>query len=175
MPLILTYEGKTPKIGKDVFIAPTATIIGDVHIKDNVSIFYGSVIRGDIEPIVIGENTNIQDNVIIHTDSGFPATIGADVTVGHCAVVHGCTVEDDCLIGIGAIVLSGVKICKSSVVGAASLVPEGQTVGPHHLVLGTPAKLKKVLAEKDMDRFRYSVANYLKLGATHRRMNSDRK
>jgi carbonic anhydrase/acetyltransferase-like protein (isoleucine patch superfamily) len=170
--MILTYKGKTPVIGKNVFIAPNATIIGDVRIADGASVFYGAIIRGDIEPIVIGENTNIQDNAIIHTDEGFPATIGPNVTVGHNAVVHGCTVEEDCLIGIGAIVLSGAKIYKSSVVGAASVVSEGHEVGPHHLVLGIPARLKKTLAESDMGRFRQSVKNYMKLGANHREMTA---
>jgi carbonic anhydrase/acetyltransferase-like protein (isoleucine patch superfamily) len=108
--LILSFQDKTPVIGKNVFIAPTAVVIGDVQIGDDSSIWYGTVLRGDMAPIRIGCQTNIQDNSVVHTDHGHPATIGDRVSVGHRAVVHGCTLEDEALIGIGAIVLNGARV-----------------------------------------------------------------
>ncbi|UCG05442.1 MAG: gamma carbonic anhydrase family protein [Desulfobacterales bacterium] len=108
--MILKYKDKKPVIGQNVFIAPTATIIGDVEIKDGASIWYGVVIRGDADKIRIGRNTNIQDNCTIHTDEGLPAIIGNRVSVGHNAVIHGCSIEDECLIGIHAVVLNGAKV-----------------------------------------------------------------
>lgn len=145
--MIIDYKGKSPVIGKDVFIAPTAVIIGDVTIGDRASIWYGAVIRGDMEPIRIGRETNIQDNCVVHTDWGQPVVIGDKVTVGHRAVVHGSTVENNCLIGIAASVLNGARVRSGSVVAAGSVVREGQSVGPNHLMTGVPAELKKDLGE----------------------------
>jgi carbonic anhydrase/acetyltransferase-like protein (isoleucine patch superfamily) len=145
--MIIEYKGKKPAIGRDVFIAPTAVIIGDVTIGDKASIWYGAVIRGDMEPIRIGRETNIQDNCVVHTDWGKPVVIGNKVTVGHQAVVHGCTIEDNCLIGISASVLNGAVVKTGSVVAAGSVVREGQTVGPYHLMTGVPAEMKKDLGE----------------------------
>jgi carbonic anhydrase/acetyltransferase-like protein (isoleucine patch superfamily) len=165
--MLYTLNGKTPQIGRNVFIAPTAVIIGDVTIQDNASIWYGVVVRGDMEPIVIGANTNIQDNCILHTDYGFPAIIGDNVSVGHNAVVHGCTVEDNCLIAINAVVLSGALVQKGSVVAAGSVVTEGQTVGPRQLVAGAPATVKKTLSADQVTAFGQPVRNYLKLAQIH--------
>ena len=165
--MLYTLNGKTPNIGRNVFIAPTAVVIGDVTIKDNASIWYGVVLRGDMEPIVVGANTNIQDNCILHTDYGFPVTVGDNVSVGHNAVVHGCTVEDDCLIAINAVVLNGAVVRKGSVVAAGSVVMEGQTVGPNQLVVGAPATVKKTLSDEQVTAFGRPVRNYLKLAQTH--------
>jgi carbonic anhydrase/acetyltransferase-like protein (isoleucine patch superfamily) len=173
MALILSYRGKTPQIDDNVFVAPTAVVIGNVTIHAGASIWYGTVLRGDMEPIVIGEDTNVQDNCTVHTDKGYPAIIGAGVTVGHNAVVHGCMVEDNALIGIGALVLTGSVIGKEAVVAAGAIVREGQRVGVRELVAGTPAKLKRTLTAEEAAVFGKSTANYKQLwphhaNATHR-------
>ncbi len=161
--MICEYKGKKPKIGKNVFIAPTAVIIGDVEIKDNASIWYGVVIRGDLASVTIGENSNIQDNCTVHTDTDHPAVIAENVSVGHNAVIHGCTVEAGCLIGIGAVVLNGACVRAESVVASGSVVKERQTVGPRHLVAGVPAMLRKELSEADVRKFRGPMMTYLVL------------
>jgi carbonic anhydrase/acetyltransferase-like protein (isoleucine patch superfamily) len=160
-------NGKRPTFGKNVFIAPTAVIIGDVTIRDNASIWYGVVLRGDMEPITIGENTNIQDNCTVHTDYGYPAVLGDNVSVGHNAIVHGCTVEENCLIAINAVVLSGARIRKGSVVAAGSVVREGQEIGPYQLVAGAPAVVKKNLSAEQVEGFGQPVRNYLALARRH--------
>jgi carbonic anhydrase/acetyltransferase-like protein (isoleucine patch superfamily) len=169
--MILEYNGKKPTIGKNVFIAPTATVVGDVEIKDGASIWYGTVLRGDSSYIKIGENTNIQDNATVHTHSGIPAIIGDNVTVGHNAVIHGCIIENQSLIGIGAIVLNTARIKTGSIVAAGSLVKEGQEVGPNSLVAGTPASTKKNLAESSADMLINPVKNYLKMAQLHASVN----
>ena len=145
--MILEYRGQTPKIGKNVFIAPTAVVIGDVEIKDGASIWYGTVVRGDRDTIIVGKNANIQDNCTLHADIGQPVVIGENVTVGHNVVIHACTIEDNCMIGISAAVLTGAHIKTGSIVAAGSVVKQGQTVGPYHLVVGIPATFKKELSE----------------------------
>ncbi len=166
--MIVAYKGKTPKIGKNVFIAPTAVIIGDVEIDDGANIWYGAVLRGDMSAIRVGKNTNIQDNCTVHTDFGISAIIGQGVTVGHNAVVHGCTVEDNCLIGISAVVLNNAVIKTGSIVAAGSVVREGQVVGPGHLVTGIPASLKKTLSEEEIESLRLPALVYSELADSHK-------
>jgi len=166
--MIATYKGVSPLIHPEVFIASTAIIIGNVEIKKGASIWYGSVVRGDIEPITIGENTNIQDNCTVHTEVGFSTVIGNNISVGHNAVVHGCTVADDCLIGIGAIVLNGAVVRKGSVVAAGSVVREGQEIGPYQMVAGLPAVVKKQLDASSSKPFQQPAKNYLVHAAGHR-------
>ncbi|MBW2575357.1 MAG: gamma carbonic anhydrase family protein [Deltaproteobacteria bacterium] len=166
--MILEYKGHRPKIGKNVFIAPTATIIGNVEIKDGASIWYGTVLRGDMAPITVGKSTNIQDNCTIHTDFDKPTIIGDYVTVGHNAVVHGCIIENYCLIGINAVVLSNAFIKTGSVVAAGSVVKHGQVVGPYHLVAGTPASIKKELSESEMEKRKNTAEHYIELAVEHR-------
>ncbi len=166
--MILEYKRKKPVLGENVFIAPTAVVIGDVELGDNVSVWYGTVIRGDEAPIRIGKNSNIQDNSTIHADPGKPAIIGANVTVGHNAVVHGCTIEDNCLIGISSVVLNGAQIRTGSIVGAGAVVRENQEVGPRHLVAGTPAVLKKEMDEEIIEALEIPAHVYLKLASEHR-------
>jgi len=165
--MIVEFGGKTPVIGKDVFVAPTAVVIGDVLLEDGASVWYGAVLRGDMAPIRVGKNTNIQDNCTIHTDTGQPANVGCNVVVGHNAVVHGCTVEDSCLIGIGAVVLNGAVIRKGAVVGAGSVVREGQSVGSCQLVAGVPAQLKKELPPETVDHTENDARTYLQLACDH--------
>ncbi|MBW2591926.1 MAG: gamma carbonic anhydrase family protein [Deltaproteobacteria bacterium] len=159
--MIIAFNGKKPRIGKNVFIAPTATIIGDVEIQDNSSVWYGAVLRGDTASITVGCNTNIQDNCTIHADPGKPARIGDRVTVGHNAVVHGCTVEEDSLIGINAVVLNRARIKTGSVVAAGSVVLENQVIGPFQLAAGTPAVVKKNLPEKILESHRKTALGYV--------------
>jgi carbonic anhydrase/acetyltransferase-like protein (isoleucine patch superfamily) len=166
--MILPYEGKEPRIGRNVFIAPTAAIIGDVHIGDGASIWFGAVLRGDMAYIRVGEQTNIQDNCTVHTDAEQPAVIGRRVTVGHNAVVHGCSIEDECLIGIHAVVLNGAVIRTGSVVAAGAVVREGQQVGPFHLVAGAPAVHRRDIPETGRDRLLSSVDYYLNLSRAYR-------
>ena len=168
--MIMEFNGKKPKIGKNVFIAPGATIIGDVEIQDNSSIWYGAVLRGDTDSITVGRSTNIQDNCTIHADPGKPARIGDHVTVGHNAVVHGCTVEDSSLIGINAVVLNGALIRSGSIVGAGSVVKEGQVIGPCQMAAGIPASVKKDMAPGIVGRHKKTAAKYADAAMQHQRI-----
>jgi carbonic anhydrase/acetyltransferase-like protein (isoleucine patch superfamily) len=170
--MLIEYQGKRPHLGRNVFIAATATIIGDVEIHDGASIWYGTVLRGDNDRIVIGRDSNIQDNCTIHTDVGFPALIGARVTVGHNAIVHGCTLDDECLVAINAVILNGAHVRQGSVVAAGSLVREGQVVGPDQLVAGTPAEPKKTLPPESRQMILEPVEDYRQLSARHRRLTT---
>lgn len=165
--MILEYNGHMPKIGKNVFIAPTAVVIGDVVLKDGASIWYGAVVRGDRDAIIIGQNSNIQDNCTVHSDLDKPVLIGDHVTVGHNAVIHACTIEDNCLIGINAAVLTGAWIKTGSVVAAGSVVVQGQVIGPYHLVTGIPASLKKELPETTSEKCRQTAISYLNIALDH--------
>ena len=165
--MILQFENKRPQIGDDVFMAPTAVIIGDVTLEAGVSIWYGAVLRGDMAPIRVGRKTNIQDNCTIHADPDKPTIIGADVTVGHNAVVHGCTIEEGCLIGIGSVVLNDAIVKTGSVVAAGSVVREGQVVGPCQLVAGSPAQVKRELDAVAVAKLRESAQRYHQLKQKH--------
>lgn len=162
--MIRSFRGIKPRIAASAYVDPGAHIIGDVEIGERSTIWPCVVLRGDIEPIRVGSETNIQDGTIIHTDKGFPAIIGDRVTVGHAAVLHGCTVEDDSLIGIGATVLTGAKIGRSAVVAACALVPEGMDVAPDMLVMGTPAKPRRPVSAEEKVRFQKGVEGYVERG-----------
>jgi carbonic anhydrase/acetyltransferase-like protein (isoleucine patch superfamily) len=162
--MIRSFRGTKPRIAASAYIDPGAHIIGDVEIGERSSVWPAVVLRGDIEPIRVGSETNIQDGSIIHTDKGFPAIIGDRVSVGHAAVLHGCTVDDDSLIGIGACVLTGAKIGRGAVVAAGSLVPEGMEVPPDMLVMGTPAKPRRPVTAEEKARFQKGVAGYMERG-----------
>ena len=165
--MLIPYKDKFPRIAPGVFIAPTATIIGDVEIAEGANIWYGTVLRGDLAPIRIGADTNIQDNCTIHTDVHKPALIGRHVTVGHNAVVHGCTVEDHCLIGMNAVVLSGAHIKTGCVIGAGAVIREGQVTGPFHLLAGIPATVKKEYGQEIREILDLAVDEYLELAKDH--------
>ncbi len=165
--MIISFNGKTPKIGKNVFVAWNATIIGDVEIGDNSSIWFGAVIRGDMAPIRIGCNTSIQDNCTVHTDMGLTCSIGDNVTVGHNAVVHSCTVEDKSLIGLGANILNRAVIKTGSIVAAGSVVREGQVVGPFELVTGVPAVVKKTFDEGIYEMLMTGIHEYTEISAEY--------
>ena len=146
---IYTFNNLTPNIKADAFIAPTAQIIGDVHIGAESSVWFSAVIRGDMERIRIGSRTNVQDLCTGHADPGIPLTIGDGVTIGHRCVVHGCTIEDECLIGMGAIVMNRAVIGTGSIVAAGSVVLENTIVPPYSLVTGAPGKIRETRRSKE--------------------------
>lgn len=144
-----------------VWIAPDAHVIGRVHVGANVGIWFGAVIRGDNEQITIGADTNVQEHTVMHTDPGFPLTIGRGCTIGHRAMLHGCTIGENSLIGIGAIVMNGSKIGKNSIVGAGALVTEGKEFPDNSLIVGSPAKNVRTLDERAEAGLRASAAHYV--------------
>lgn len=172
--MIRAYRGVTPKVAATAYIDPSAQVIGDVAIGERASVWPHASIRGDVNSIRIGDETNIQDNCTLHCDAGgYPLVIGNRVTVGHQAVVHGCTIEDDCLIGIGSIVLNGSKIGAGSVIGAAALVPEGVVIPPHSLVMGIPGKVRRQITAEEAERFRVNAKHYVELGENYRKERAE--
>ncbi|MGI5373817.1 gamma carbonic anhydrase family protein [Streptomyces sp. CA-251387] len=165
--LVMGIGGREPKIDAGAFVAPTSSVIGDVTLGAGASVWYGAVVRGDVERISVGAQSNIQDNCTLHADPGFPVSIGARVSVGHNAVVHGATVEDDCLIGMGATVLNGAVIGAGSLVAAQALVPQGMQVPPGSLVAGVPAKVKRQLTEEERQGVTLNGTMYAKLAKAH--------
>ena len=155
-----TFRGRTPDVDPTAFVAPSATLIGDVTVAGRTGILFGAVLRGDAARISVGEGSNLQDNVVVHADPGFPATIGARVSVGHAAVVHGCTVEDDCLIGMSATVMNGAVVGAGSLVAAGAVVLEGTVVPPRSLVAGVPAKVRRTLSDEEVDAVKDNADHY---------------
>ena len=155
---------KTPDTGKALFLAWNAEIVGNVVLGEDVTVWFGAVLRGDIAGIRVGSGTNIQDNATVHVDYNKSCHIGSGVTVGHNAIVHGCTVEDGSLIGMGAIILSGAVIGRESIVGAGALVTGGKVFPPRSLIIGSPAKVERELTGEELERLKRSAANYIKLG-----------
>jgi carbonic anhydrase/acetyltransferase-like protein (isoleucine patch superfamily) len=143
------------------WIAPNAIVLGDVILKKNASVWFGAVVRGDNDPIVIGENTNVQDGAVLHSDVGLPLTLGSDVTVGHMAMIHSCDVGDQSLIGIGAVILARARIGKRSIVAAGALIPEGKEYPDGVLILGTPARVARQLSEQEMAFLKGSADHYV--------------
>lgn len=160
----IAFQGNVPVVGERCFIAPTATLIGDVSIGEESSVWFGCVVRGDVGWIRIGKRTNIQDLTTIHVTGGLAnTTVGDEVTIGHRAVIHGCTVEDGCLIGMGSVVLDGAVIGAGSVVGAGAVVTPGTRIPPHSMVLGTPGRVVRPLHPHELDMGRLGAAAYLEL------------
>ena len=171
MPALRPFNGITPRLGERVFIDPACTVIGDVHIGDDSSIWPGTIIRGDVNHIRIGARTNIQDGTIIHVSHdgpsgkpvGYPTLIGDDVTIGHGAIIHACRIGNACLIGMGATVLDGAVIEDHGFVGAGAVIPPGKTVRSGELWLGNPAKCVRTLNEQDIAQLYYSAKHYVRL------------
>lgn len=161
--MIHAVNGNEPQIEKEVFIAEGSKIIGDVYIKRGASIWFNSIVRGDLGPIKIGKNTNIQENSTLHIDADSPLIIGDNVTVGHNAVLHGCTVNNNCIIGMGAIVLNNADIGENSIIGAGALIPEDTEIPEGSLVLGMPAKVKRELTAKEIESIQESADHYYEL------------
>ena len=168
MAHIIGFRGAVPDVDPTVFLAPTASLIGDVVMGPRSSAFYGVSVRADSAAIRIGAETNLQDNVVVHADPDFPATIGNGVSVGHGAVIHGCTVEDGCLIGMSATVMNGAVIGAGSLVAAGALVLEGTVVPPGSLVAGMPAKVRRELTGDEAANLRRNAEHYVQTAAAHR-------
>ena len=166
--MILSFDGHTPAVDATAFVAPNATLIGRVTLAADSSVFYGSVLRGDTDSISIGAGSNVQDNVSMHTDEGIQLVVGAGVSIGHGAVVHGCVIEDDCLIGMGATILNRAVIGAGSLVAAGAVVLEGTVIPPGSLVAGVPAKVRRELTEEERAGVRHNAAHYVDLAAKHR-------
>ena len=173
--MIMEFQGVQPSIASDVFIAPSADIIGDVTIGEQSSVWFGCVIRGDVNSITIGKRTSIQDLSMIHVthfkkedhSDGFATTIGDDVTIAHRVMLHGCTIEDACLIGMSATILDGAIIGKESIVGANSLVTKNKIFPPQSLIMGNPAKVVRELSDEEVASLYASAANYVKFKAMY--------
>jgi carbonic anhydrase/acetyltransferase-like protein (isoleucine patch superfamily) len=151
------------------WIAPTAVVIGKVRLAHNASVWWNAVLRADNEPITLGENANVQDGCVLHADPGFPLTIGRDVTVGHLAMLHGCTIGDNSLIGIGAVILNGAVVGRNCLIGAKALVPEGKAIPDNSLVLGAPGKVARQLEDKHVTRIREAAEHYVQNWQRYRR------
>lgn len=167
MAIIKTVLGKTPHIDSTVFVAETAAITGEVTMSEHSSAFYGVSARGDSAPISVGARSNLQDNVVLHADEGFPCTIGDDVSVGHAAVVHGATIGDGALIGMNATVLNGATVGAGSLVAANSMVAEGMEIPPNSLVAGVPAKVRRELNAEQVAGLRANADIYVRLASEH--------
>jgi carbonic anhydrase/acetyltransferase-like protein (isoleucine patch superfamily) len=170
-PLIIPIAGKTPSVDDSAWVAPGATLIGNVTLGPESSVFYGAVLRGDVDSITLGARSNLQDNVTVHCDSGIPTRIGAGVSVGHAAVLHGCTVEDDCLIGMSATVLNNAVIGAGSLVAAGAVVLEGTVIPPRSLVAGVPAKVRRELTDEEFEKVRDNATHYVGYARAHRGAN----
>jgi carbonic anhydrase/acetyltransferase-like protein (isoleucine patch superfamily) len=164
------YRDRWPHLGLRVYVDAAATVIGDVDLADDVSVWPGTVIRGDVNTIRIGARTNVQDGTIVHvthdgpyTPGGFPTSIGADVTIGHAAVIHACTIEDACLIGMHATVLDGAVVRRHGFVAAGAVIAPGKTVGEGELWVGNPARLVRRLSDREIEQLYYSARHYVKL------------
>ena len=170
--MILSFEGKTPQIAEDVFIASSATIIGDVTIESGASIWFGAVLRGDLNRIVIGANTSIQDNCVLHCNREFPTMVGANCVIGHGVIMEGCDIRQWCMIGMNATILSGAVIGEKTIIAAAALIRENQTFAPGMLLAGVPATVKRELGESEIARVYEGVEHYHEMSAIYREMQA---
>ena len=167
--MIRAYRGVYPRIAASAYIDQSAQVIGDVEIGERSSVWPLVTIRGDVNYIRIGDESNVQDNSVLHVEhDAWPTILGNRVTIGHSVTLHGCVVDDDCLVGIGAIILNGAKIGKGSVVAAGALVPEGMQVPPGSMVMGMPAKVKRELRPDEVERFRENAQNYVRYREIYR-------
>lgn len=166
--MIYELDGVRPQIAEDAWIAPDANVIGDVTLAAGSSVWFGATLRGDTETIAVGPRSNIQEACVLHTDIGFPLTIGADVTVGHKAMLHGCTIGDETLIGMGATVLNGAQIGPGCLIGAGALITEGKVIPPGSLVMGVPGKVVRSLDDASLGALRDSAEHYRQNAARFR-------
>ncbi len=157
----------SPAVDESAWVAPSASVIGRAIVGPRASVWYGASVRGDLAHIAIGEGSNVQDNATLHADPEFPVSVGSGVTIGHNAVVHGCTVEDDCLIGMGAVVLNGAVVGTGSLVAAGAVVSQGMQVPAGSLVAGVPAQVKRSLRPEEQEHIRLNAAAYVALAEEH--------
>jgi carbonic anhydrase/acetyltransferase-like protein (isoleucine patch superfamily) len=165
---IYQLNDRVPVIPASCYVAPEATIIGSVVLGERVSILFGAVLRGDNEPIVIGDDSNVQDNAVLHTDPGSPVTVGKGVSIGHQAMLHGCTIGDGSLIGVAAVVLNNSVIGKDCLVGAGAVVTEGKSFPDRSVIFGAPAKAAREVTEDNIARLRYSADSYVERGRQYK-------
>ena len=165
---LIPHGDASPKVAQSAWVAPGACVIGDVHLGEQSSVWYGAVLRGDTEPIRIGSRTNVQDGCVLHADPGYPAVIGEGCVLGHNAVVHGCEIEDGCLVGMGCTILNGAKIGEGSIVAAGAVVPEGREFPPHSLIVGIPARRAGEVSEKQAADIARGASEYIDRAAAHR-------
>lgn len=164
LAMIDSFLGRAPRFGAEVYVSDTAAVVGDVTLGDGASIWFGASLRGDVHWIEVGVGSNVQDNATVHVSRGtHPCRIGGGVTIGHNAVVHGCTVEDDVLVGMGAVILDGAVIGRGSLIGAGALVTGGTVVPPRSLVVGAPARVVRPLTEEEVERNRANAAHYVRM------------
>ncbi|POH60109.1 gamma carbonic anhydrase family protein [Arthrobacter glacialis] len=168
MNQLITFDGITPTVHESAFVAHTAVLIGQATLGADASAFYGVVMRGDTNSISVGAGSNLQDNVVLHADPGFPTHVGSGVSVGHSAVIHGCTIEDDCLIGMSATVMNGAVIGAGSLVAGGAVVLEGAVIPPGSLVAGVPAKVRRELSAEEREHVRENAENYVALARKHK-------
>jgi carbonic anhydrase/acetyltransferase-like protein (isoleucine patch superfamily) len=166
---LLPHGDTFPQVADSAWVAPGAYVIGDVHLGEESSVWYGAVLRGDTEPIRIGARTNVQDGCVLHADPGYPAVVGEGCVVGHKAILHGCEIGDGCLVGMNATVLNGAKIGEGSIVAAGALVPENKEFPPHSLIVGVPAKRVKDVSDEQTADIGRGVRTYVDRAASHRR------
>jgi len=165
---LVPFDSHEPLVPSSAYVAPSATLVGQVTLGENTVIMFGAVLRADRDAISLGEGSNLQDNVVVHGDPGFPARIGSGVSVGHSAVVHGATIEDDCLIGMNATVLNGSVVGRGSLVAAGSVVLEGEIIPPRSIVAGVPGKVRRSLTDEEHEAIRNNALTYQELGRTYR-------
>lgn len=165
--MLRDLDGHHPRLGVGAHVDPTAVVIGRVTLGPRASVWPTAVIRGDTDDIRVGEDTNVQDGAVLHADAGVPCTIGARVTVGHRAIVHGCTVDDEVLVGMGAILMNGVCVGGGSIIGAGSLLPEGTCVAPGSLVVGVPGRVVRTTTDAEREGIRRSAAHYVQMIGRH--------
>jgi len=166
---LLPHEDTSPEVAESAWVAPGAYVIGDVHLGEESSVWYGAVLRGDTEPIRIGARTNVQDGCVLHADPGYPAVVGEGCVVGHNAVVHGCEIGDNCLVGMGATILNGAKIGDGSIVAAGAVVPEGREFPPRSLIVGIPANHIGEVTDEQAADIERGASEYVERAASHRR------
>ena len=159
--MIYQFENSRVQVKGDFFVAENASVIGNVTLKANTSVWFSAVIRGDIEPIIIGEGSNVQDCAVLHTDAGYPLTVGEKCTIGHQAMLHGCTIDDNSLIGINAVILNGARIGKNCIVGASALITEGKEIPDGSLVVGSPGKVVRQLSQEQIQTITDNANRYV--------------
>ena len=166
--MLYSYHDKKPSVHESVFIAPGAHLIGDVQIGEESTVWFNAVLRGDEGPIQIGKKCSVQDNVTAHLYEGFPLFVGDEVTIGHNAILHGCTIEKRCIIGMGSTILDGAIIGEESIIGANTLIPSGKKIPPRSLVVGSPGKVIREITEKDIELIQLSIDTYVQKGKEYK-------
>ena len=159
--MIYDFEGHTPKLDPNSWVASNSVIIGKVELKKDSNIWFNVTLRGDVEPITVGEGSNVQDGSVVHSDPGCPVIIGKNVTIGHLVMLHGCVIEDDCFIGIGSTILNKAKIGKNSIIGANALVTENKVIPERSLVLGSPGKIVRQVTEEEIEHIKENARDYV--------------